>query len=57
MVMNVKMEARTWEQFLLILLQITQLVLPEAPFSHMFEFWRQNLASKLLTCLIKYLID
>ena len=31
MVMNVKMEARTWEQLLFILLQITQLVLPEAP--------------------------
>ena len=29
--MNVKMEARTWEQLLFILLQITQLVLPEAP--------------------------
>ena len=55
--MNVKMEARTWEQLLFILLQITQLVLPEAPFSHMFEFWRQNLASKLLPYLIKYLID
>ncbi len=31
MVMNVKMEARTWEQLLFILLQITQLTLPEAP--------------------------
>ena len=29
--MNVKMEARTWEQLLFILLQITQLTLPEAP--------------------------
>ena len=55
--MNVKMEARTWEQLLFILLQITHPVLPEAPFSHMFEFWRQNLASELLTYLIKYLID
>ena len=31
MVMNVKMEARTWEQLLFILLQITQLTLPETP--------------------------
>ena len=31
MVMNVKMEARTWEQLLFILLQITQLTLPEGP--------------------------
>jgi len=31
MVMNVKMEARTWEQLLFILLQITQLTLPESP--------------------------
>merc|ERR1719219_2562910 len=31
MVMNVKMEARTWEQLLFILLQITQLTLPDAP--------------------------
>ena len=29
--MNVKMEARTWEQLLFILLQITQLTLPESP--------------------------
>ncbi len=29
--MNVKMEARTWEQLLFILLQITQLTLPENP--------------------------
>ena len=29
--MNVKMEARTWEQLLFILLQITQLTLPETP--------------------------
>lgn len=31
MVMNVKMEARTWEQLLFILLQITQLTLNEQP--------------------------
>ena len=31
MVMNVKMESRTWEQLLFILLQITQLTLPETP--------------------------
>ena len=31
MVMNVKMEARTWEQLLFVLLQITQLTLPETP--------------------------
>lgn len=31
MVMNVKMDARTWEQLLFILLQITQLTMPESP--------------------------
>ena len=29
--MNVKMEPRTWEQLLFVLLQITQLTLPNAP--------------------------
>ena len=31
MVMNVKMDGRTWEQLLFILLQITQLTLTETP--------------------------
>ena len=31
MVMNVKMDGRTWEQLLFILLQITQLTLVETP--------------------------
>ena len=31
MVMNVKMDARTWEQLLFILLQITQLTMPDTP--------------------------
>ena len=31
MVMNVKMDGRTWEQLLFILLQITQLTLTESP--------------------------
>ncbi len=31
MVMNVKMDGRTWEQLLFILLQITQLTLNETP--------------------------
>lgn len=31
MVMNVKMEARTWEQLLFVLLQITQLTLTINP--------------------------
>ena len=31
MVMNIKMDGRTWEQLLFILLQITQLTLTETP--------------------------
>ena len=47
MVMNVKMEARTWEQLLFILLQITQLTLNEQP---------PRYADRILVNVHKYIV-
>ena len=52
MVMNVKMEARTWEQLLFILLQITQLTLPETPPRRREEVLGGRLAQAIFQTLI-----
>ncbi|CAB4058858.1 Ral GTPase-activating protein subunit alpha-1 [Lepeophtheirus salmonis] len=52
MVMNVKMEARTWEQLLFILLQITQLTLPETPPRKRDDFLGGRLAQAIFQTLI-----